>query len=230
MDAVLSHIVYLKNNLPPGMSSEAKEFVLHKISALESTAAPSAEFIDHTLVEIGKKMWPYLKAYHRVLAEEREKSGQKLFVKKLSPHAKEAYGIYCTNGGCYRDISRGSGLHTFDVAVQSELQRLVLDIEKHLKEYTAQSIKSTADQTYTALVAQYQSELEEIESIIAQMISLASKAQTQREQQEIERTIEHIEHGIAQLVRETPLTEVRQILAHIHEPIVAHKQFLSARI
>ncbi|MGI6315058.1 MAG: hypothetical protein ACOXZY_04135 [Patescibacteria group bacterium] len=79
------------NHLPPLLQKKLLVNQEHVLEQLHNDFTVSIEDIEKTIISIGKKVWPYQKAFQEFIDVAQREIGEKFLLGKLFPNLKDKY-------------------------------------------------------------------------------------------------------------------------------------------
>jgi predicted choloylglycine hydrolase len=135
----VQHTLYIfermHDHLPPLIPSEILELFEKRLEGVRNQHDIALEEVEQIMAEVGKKIWPYMRAFEDVHKHYTDKLGQELLHQRASTGLKRKLQIFKEMGGTYQDVYRGSGSDFLGVGERQEHDNLKQDIYSHVNSF-----------------------------------------------------------------------------------------------
>lgn len=186
--------------MPPLAPAEAKDDIARALERFNNDYTVSSAEVENTAIALGKKVWPYWKAFNEFFVMCREKLGEKFLLGKLSPALKQRYHEFKEHGAAYHDLRLGGPLAFFTGGEREILVPLFIEIDGEIRRHTEQAVLTAERIKYEELIADFQNILYDIEK---RLVSLRQMAEDEEEHpqiaEEIRAQIRAFEFGLCLL-------------------------------
>jgi len=187
-------------NLPPLVPEEVKEELEHSLEHLRDDYLVGINEAESMMISMGKKVWPYWKAFFEFYDMEQGRMGEKFLLGKLSLELKDKYKEFKEHGGSYHDLRSGGSVIFFETEDRQVLAGVLVDVDVEMKEHTRQSVLSLERQKYEKLILDFQIVLDDIEKRLDSLRMLAEDEEEHPELAvEIRQRVRDFEHGLCLL-------------------------------
>lgn len=205
-------------NMPPLVPEFVKEEIGHALEHLNNDFTITASDVEDVVIAIGKKIWPYWKAFEEFFDFYQGKLGEKFILGKLSLPLKKRYEEFREQGVSYYDLRLGGPLIFFNSDEREKLMRIFVEIDKEIREHARQLILSTEQKKYEGLILNFQNILDDIEK---RLESLRLMAEDEEEHpqvaDEIRAQIRGFEFGLCLLGPNTKYHELLNVDDYVAE-------------
>lgn len=154
---------HMAGNLPPLLPDEIKKEVVHALEHLENDYTIGLEEVEDVVIGLGKKVWPYWKAFDEMLVFHQSKMGEKFLEGKMSLELKKKYKLFKEHGGDYHDLRAGGPAAFFEPEERQKLSEILVDVDNELRRYVCQAVLSSERKKYEDLIIELQGVLDDIE-------------------------------------------------------------------
>jgi len=188
------------NNLPPLVSKEVEEELKHALDHLRDDYKVGIDEAENMMISLGKKVWPYWKAFFEFYDMEQGRMGEKFLLGKLSLELKKKYKEFKEHGGGYHDLRSGGSVIFFETEERQILTGAFVDVDKDIKQHTRQSVLSMERSKYEKLILDFQVILDDIEKRLDSLRLLAEDEEEHPELAiEIRQRVRDFEYGLCLL-------------------------------
>jgi len=163
----------MSNNLPPLLPAEIKEEVEHALEHLHDDFTVSAQDVEEVVIALGKKVWPYWKAFDELFSMAQGKLGEKFLLGKLSPEFKQRYKEFKEHGADYHDLRLGGPMGFFQSEERQVLMASLVKVDGEIRQHVEQEVLSVDRRKYEDLVVDFQEVLDDIEKRLESLRLLA---------------------------------------------------------
>lgn len=217
MDELTQHTLAIFRHLYQHVSP----FIPHELAAdFESQIQRQAMSTDATidtaeaaLIPYAKAVWPYRKAFEKILSGYRTALGAQFLEGYLSPKVRRRFESFVSCGGSYTDLHSGNPAAFFSAEERTELCEALVKTKEDLRAYVNQAIHTTDKKRFLELVREHEEALEKIEETLEELGQMAQTVDTDLAQ-EIGAHSAAIEHGLSFLGPEVSLDAVCDSIPH----------------
>lgn len=186
--------------LPPLVPRKVVLEVEEMLEKMRKNYKITSEEAEDIIISLGKKVWPYWRAFIKLYQVYRKNFGEKILLVKLSPAVRTKYNFLREHGATYEDLFRGGPAEHFTVDERRALTESLLEVEDDIRRHCTQAVLSVEKKKYEKLIAEFSVKLEKIEKQL-QTLSLMAKNETKhpRLAKEIEAQVKAYEFGLCLL-------------------------------
>lgn len=163
----------LRDRVPVVVPEELREALHIDILRLRDDHTVTLEEVEQSMINHGKKLWPYIKAFEDMVYTHEKKMGSKWIAQKASPSVRKKYALFCEIGGDYHTICHGAVMDDFDHDERQELAHLLVDLKQDIRAYAVQSVLTEGKSAYHQKVEEYATMIEEINESIETLRKMA---------------------------------------------------------
>lgn len=197
--------------LPPKLDQE----VVTAIEKLQKKRTLKRDAAEEVLLRLGKKVWPYRKAFEEFLRSYESHMGDQFLRAHISRPLKKRYDQFVAHGGGLRELQCGRPASFFTSEERVELCEVLVQMKMTLRKFVVQVIKSTEKKRFDDKVASFSGILADIESNLAELHAMAEEHSDHPEfQAEMRAHIEGFEQGICLLGPEVDVAAVCSATEH----------------
>lgn len=197
------------NNLPPKVPETVREEMAHALEHLHNDYTITTSDVEEMVIALGKKVWPYWKAFEEFFNIYQGKLGEKFLLGKLSPALKNRYLEFKEHGATYHDLRLGGPLNFFDDAERQIMSGEFVEVDKIVRGHVRQLVMSTEQKKYEELVISFQTILDDIEKRLDNLRLVAEdEAEHPQLAEEIRSQVQAFEFGLCLLGPNTRYQEV----------------------
>lgn len=190
----------VNDNLPPLVPKEIEEELEHSLEHLRDDYLVGINEAESMMISLGKKVWPYWKAFFEFYDMEQGRMGEKFLLGKLSPDLKKRFKEFKEHGGSYRDLRSGGAVVFFETEERQIFTEAFVDVDKYIKQHTRQSVLSLERPKYEKLILDFQVTLDDIEKRLDSLRLLAEDEEEHPELAiEIRQRVRDFEYGLCLL-------------------------------
>ncbi len=213
------------NHLPPLLPKEIVSETEHVLEQLHNDFTVSIEDIEKTIISIGKKVWPYQKAFQEFIDVAQREIGEKFLLGKLFPNLKDKYKKLKEYGVTYYDLRSGGPIDFFEEEERLIISQSIIEVDQEIQKYVRQLVLGTERKKYQNLITEFQKKLAKIEKKLANLRSIAEEdeAEYPRLVEEIKAQIKSFEMGLCLLGPNIQNQEVLQAEEFFQERKIAKK-------
>lgn len=220
--ATIKHTINLfrqyVNHLPPLLPEEIKKEAQHALEHLENDYTISPVEVENVVIALGKKIWPFWKAFQEFLVIYQGKLGEKFLLGKLSPSLKRRYEEFKQHGATYHDLRLGGPINFFEAEERSVLISYLLEIDMEIRHHTEQAVLTTDRKKYEALVVDFQNIFDDIEKRLGHLrIMVEDEEEHPQVAEEIRSQVRAFEFGLCLLEPHRYPQELNNIEDYIEE-------------
>lgn len=168
----------MEQNLPPLVPAEVKVEIARALEHLNHNYTVSSTEVDNIVIALGKKVWPYWKAFNEFFVRHIDNLGEKFLLGKLSPALKQRYHELKEYGATYHDLRLGGPLAFFTGEEREILVPLFIEVDGEIRRHTEQAVLTGERQKYEDLIVNFQNILDDIEK---RLVSLRKAAEDEEE-------------------------------------------------
>ena len=213
-------------NIPPLVPEEVEKEMGHALEHLHDDYKVGIEEVENMVIALGKKIWPYWKAFDELYNMDQGKLGEKFLLGKLSVELKTKYSEFKEHSGNYHDLRMGASAIFFETEERFEITQALVEVDIDVRNHTEQSVLSLERKKYEDLIIDFQTILDDIEK---RLDALRLVAEDEEEHPELATEIrEHIrafEHGLCLLGPNTQYHEVKNLEDHFADRRDTKKHF-----
>ena len=186
--------------LPPLVPDEMKKEMEHALEHLNDDYKVGVEEVENIVIALGKKIWPYWKAFGEFYNMDQGKLGEKFLLGKLPIELKKKYNEFKEHGGTYHDLRSGSPAVFFEVEERLEITQSLIEVDIDIREHTRQSVLSIERKKYEDLIIDFQTILDDIEKRLDSLRLVAEDEEEHPElAEEIRAKVRAFEFGLCLL-------------------------------
>jgi hypothetical protein len=195
----------------------------HALDQLRGDFDISLEGIEDTMINFGKKVWPYRKSYTEMLSSYEGKLGEQFLLSRLPKEFKKSYNKFKDNGGSFRDLHSGAAAEFFSSVERQGLCEVLVSVHQDLRSHVVQAVHSTEEKLFENKVKEFTNILNNIEKKLDVMREMADQEQEHPKlAEEIRDHVRTFELGLAAIGPESSYQE----LCDNHDHFVGRKQDL----
>ncbi len=161
------------NRIPPLVPRNIKQSFEVELDRLHRTRDISLDEVEQSMVEHGRKLWPYIKAFEEMVAVHEKAMGNKFLLQKASPGLRKKYALVCELGGEFGPMCYGASLEHFDHDERRELNELLVELKRDIRTFAMQAVLTHDRKTYEEKIEYYGGMVEEINAIIESLRTFA---------------------------------------------------------
>lgn len=199
----------MEQNLPPLVPAEVKVEIARALEHLNHDYMVSSTEVDNMVIALGKKVWPYWKAFNEFFARHTGNLGEKFLLGKLSSALKQRYHEYKEHGATYHDLRMGGPLMFFTGEEREILVPFFIEVDQEIRAHAEQAVLTGERRQYEELIVNFQNILDDIEK---RLVSLRQVAEDEEEHpglaEEIRGQVKAFEFGMCLLGPNTQAHEV----------------------
>lgn len=200
----------MERHLPPLAPVEVKDDIARALEYFNNDYTVSSAEVENIAIALGKKVWPYWKAFNEFLATYQGKLGEKFLLGRLSSALKHRYHELKEHGASYHDLRLGGPLMFFTSEEREILVPLFIEVDREIRRYAEQAVLTGERIKYEELIVDFQNILDDMEK---RLVSLRQVAEDEEEHsqlaEEIHAQIRAFEFGFCLL---GPNTIYHQVL------------------
>ncbi|MBI5222671.1 MAG: hypothetical protein HY980_04235 [Candidatus Magasanikbacteria bacterium] len=205
-------------NLPPLVPELVEREMAHALEHLRSDVGVGIDEVESVVISIGKKIWPYWKAFGELCDMCQGRLGEKFLLGRLPPALKQKYAEFKEHGADYHDLRSGAGAVYFTPEERQEIAAALVEVDRDMREHMRQAVLSVDSGKYQNLVIDFQNILDDIEK---RLDSLRLVAEDEGEHpelaEEIQDKIKTFEFGLCLLGPRVQHHEVLNVEDHFEE-------------
>ncbi len=173
--------------------------------------------VEAVLLEFGKKLWPYRRAFHEFYEVYEGKLGEQFLRAKMKGNTKKKYDEFRALGGTYRALHSGENVEFFSSNERQKLCVILVEVSQSIREHTAQSVQSVDREQYEKRIVEFHTILEDIETRLDTLRQMAEDESEHPElREDLLSQVEGFEHGLCLLGQHTSYEAVCSSVEH-HE-------------
>ncbi len=186
--------------LPPLVPSEINKEMEHALEHLNDDFEVGIEEVENMVIALGKKIWPYWKAFGEFYNNDQGRLGEKFLLGKLPIELKKKYNEFKEHGGNYHDLRTGAPAVFFETGERLEITQTLVDVDVEVREHTKQTVLSIERKKYEDLIIDFQTILDDIEKRLSNLSMLAEDEEEHPElAKEIRAKVRAFEFGLCLL-------------------------------
>lgn len=202
--------VRMEQNLPPLVPTEIRSEIVHALEHLNNDYTVSSGEVENMVIALGKKVWPYWKAFNDFFVMQQGKLGEKFLLGKLSSSLKKRYQEFKDRGATYHDLRLGGPLAFFTGEEREILVPLFIEVDQEIRAHAEQAVLTGERRKYEELIVDFQNILDDIEKRLDNLRRLAEDEEEHPQlAEEIRAQVQAFEFGLCLL---GPNTSHQQIL------------------
>lgn len=206
---------HMANDLPPLLPEVIKKEVAHALEHLENDYTIGLEEVEDVVIGLGKKVWPYWKAFDEMLVFHQGQMGEKFLEGKMSLELKKKYKLFKEHGGDYHDLRVGGPAVFFEPEERQQLAGILVDVDNELRQYVRQAVLSGERKKYEDLIVDLQTVLDDIEKRLGHLRTVAEDEEEHPQlASEIRAQVRAFEFGLCLLGPRTKSHEVNNAKEH----------------
>jgi len=197
------------NNLSPLVPQNISQNMKETLITMRGDENMTLEELEHTMIELCKQAWPYMRAFEDMYKVYEAELGDKLLQQKASHSVREKLQTFKELGGSFDDIYRGSVHEMFDFDERNELTQLLIDLKTDIRQHALQAIQSHDRILYDSKVEQYGNMIGEINNVIEDLHHFANEEEDDDFAQDIRGRARAIGQSLACLGPRMHMGEIR---------------------
>lgn len=160
----------------------------------------SLEVLEKMIIDFGKKIWPYRKAFEHFLNIYENKLGERFLVGILPLDVKKRYLEFKEYGGGFYDLRKGGSADFFSYDERMALVRALLEINESIHKHTSQAVLVSDRTGYESCIDGFKIIFNDIERSLAELKSMAEAWRDYSDMaKEISQQILSFEYGLCLL-------------------------------
>ena len=196
-------------SLPPLVPEEVANEMEHSLLHVQSDYLLTPEEMENMVISLGKKIWPYWKAFEEFYALYQGKLGEKFLIGKLSAGLKKHYQMFKEHGATYSDLRMGKAVEFFSLEERLELKEVLVEVDNELRSYVRQQVVGIDRAKYEELIINFQTTFENIEKRLGTLRLMAEdEAEHPQIAAEIREQVKAFEFGLCLLGPHSRLDEL----------------------
>jgi len=132
-------------NLPPLVPEFVEREMKHALEHLRDDVEIGIDEVENIAVSLGKKIWPYWKAFGELCNMSQGRLGEKFLLGRLPVQLKQKYAEFKEHGADYHDLRSGGGAAYFTLEERQEITEVLIMVDQEIKEHVKQAILSVDD-------------------------------------------------------------------------------------
>ncbi len=205
--------------LPPLVPDAVKKEFAHALEHLRDDITITSEDVEDIVISLGKKVWPYWRAFGEFVDMHQGKMGEKFLLGKLPIAVKNKYKEFKVLGGTYYDLRSGSPMNFFADKERHVLMVEIVEVDIHVRKHAIQLVLSTERKKYEDLIIDFEEVLVGIEKRLETLRTMAEDEEEHpRLADEIRDQVRSFEFGLCLLGPNTK-----------HEHVSAAEDFFKER-
>ncbi|OGL73901.1 hypothetical protein A3D72_00235 [Candidatus Uhrbacteria bacterium RIFCSPHIGHO2_02_FULL_57_19] len=163
---------------PNFFPEERRAALKAKFESLRSDPKSPREDIELAIIEAGREIWSYRKAFWRIHDTEGREKEEKMILERLSPATRARFDEFIRGGGKVQDVRKGGEFEKYFTPEQKfEIVEAKLSAhEEVIKDIETMCVGTQKSACETHL-GDYRKEQEEIERLVAALRALAEKSE-----------------------------------------------------
>jgi len=217
---------HMASELPPLLPEVIKKEVEHALKHLENDYTIGLEEVEDVVIGLGKKVWPYWKAFDEMLVFHQGQMGEKFLEGKLPLELKKKYKLFKEHGGDYHDLRVGGPATFFEPEERCLLAEVLVDVDNELRQYVRQAVLSGERKKYENLIIDLQEVFDDVEKRLGHLRTVAEDEEEHPQlAAEIRAQVRAFEFGLCLLGPRTKIHEVENAKEHFEGRKVEKKVF-----
>jgi hypothetical protein len=185
------------------------------------------EGLEDSLIMIGKKVWPYRRAFQEFRDRYHNQFGERFLLAQLSRGLKKKYDTYVVHGGRTDHVHSGQAAHFFSDDERVELYNALILVNEDIRQHVIQAIHSVDAGMYQGRVEEFHSTLALLETQMRVLHDLKSGNHVHGQvKEEIHAHIRGLEHGFGFLGPVVTEHDVRRAVEHFAGRVLDAKHFV----
>lgn len=197
--------------LPPLVPAKVAENLAIALQETQENKDISLEELEDVMIEHGKRMWPYMRAFDDIYKTYESHLGNKLLLQRVSHGMKKKVDVLTQMGGSFHDMLSGSTHDMFDDDERVELTAHLIDLKQDIRKHATQAILSHDKDRYEEKVEHYGKMVEEINELLEDMRQFAHEEAHERVVEDIHSHARAIDLQFAHLAPRVDIVEVRRL-------------------
>ena len=149
--------------MPPMVPAEIVGEVKHALEHLRDDFTVSSNDVEDVVIALGKKVWPYWRAFAEFYDLYQGKLGEKFLLGKLPVGLRTKYKELKEQGVTYHDLRVGTPLENFNSDEKVLLRAGYIEVDNEIRQHVEQAILSVERRKYEELVVDFQNILDNME-------------------------------------------------------------------
>jgi len=213
MQSTIALFKRMYDNLPPLFPDTDKRDMKIALEHLLTDAPLSVEDVEDVMIDFGYRVWPWNRAFGDVLLVNEQQMNDHFFLPKLSEEVRTKYQEFLSCGGSMEEVKTGRAALYFTSDEQSELNGVLNEAVRDLRDYTVRQVMSTDKKQYLHRVEEYKTTLRDIVNKLEDMKNLATKEDDHPGlADEIRARVRSFEYGLCWLGPEPKYDDVSESL------------------
>ncbi|MBI2436274.1 MAG: hypothetical protein HYV41_00805 [Candidatus Magasanikbacteria bacterium] len=217
----LSIFQRMHDNLPPLVPTDLVFELKEKLVAAYEDHHISLEELEDRMIYVGKKIWPYVRAFEELYAVYEHKLAHKLLEQRASYGVKKKIFLLREMGGSLHDIFYGKVHGMFKCHERQELVGLLVELKRDIRSHAMQAVRTHDLNIYTATIEKYGSMVQEINTVLEDLSRFAAEIEHEDVARDVHSTMRAIEHSLVFLGPRIRMDEIRNVLEYyvgkVHE-------------
>jgi len=211
----ISIFKHMASELPPLLPESIKKEITHALDHLENDFTVGIEEVENIIISLGKKVWPYWKAFDEMLVFHQGQMGERFLEGKMSLELKKKYKLFKEHGGTYHDLRTGAPATFFESEERQKLSEMLVEVDNELRQYVVQTVLSTERKKYEGLILDLQVVLDDVEKRLQTLRNVAEDEEEHPQlAEEIRAQVRAFEFGLCLLGPRTKIHEVENAREH----------------
>jgi hypothetical protein len=217
---------HMAHDLPPLLPDVVKKEVEHALEHLENDYTIGIEEVEDVVIGLGKKVWPYWKAFDEMFVFHQGQMGEKFLEGKMPLELKKKYKLFKEHGGDYHDLRVGGPAVFFEPEERQKLAEILVDVDNELRQYVKQSVLSGERKKYENLIIELQGVLDDVEKRLGHLRTVAEDEEEHPQlASEIRAQVRAFEFGLCLLGPRTKIHEVENAKEYFEGRKVERRMF-----
>ena len=196
--------------LPPLLPEGVKDEFEHALEHLRDDVTITTEDVENIVIALGKKIWPYRRAFGEFLDMYQGKLGEKFLLGKMPINIKTKIKELKEQGVTYHDLRVGGPAEYFDIEERMILKGSLIEVDADVRAHAEQAVLSLDRKKYEELILDFQTILDDIEKRLETFRVMAEDEEEHpRLAEEIRGQVKGFEFGLCLL---GPHTEHHHVL------------------
>lgn len=149
--------------LPPLLPPETKDEFEHALEHLHDDVTVDLNDVENIVIALGKKVWPYRRAFGEFLDMYQGKLGEKFLLGKLPANVKAKIKELKEQGVTYHDLRTGGPADYFEIEERMVLQTGLIEVDSDIRAHAEQAVVGLDRKKYEDLIIDFQTILDDIE-------------------------------------------------------------------
>ncbi len=211
----VQHTLYIfqkmHDGLPPLVPTNIAKTLGLALREAQKKAGISVEELENVMIDIGRQIWPYRRAFDDICRIYEADLGHKLLAARASHDVRKKVELLTTMGGGFHDLHSGGSHDMFEHHERAELMGHLVDLKHDVRKHATQAILSHDKGRYEEKVEHYGKMVEEINELLEDMRQFAHEEAHEGVAEDIHSHARSIDLQFAHLAPRVDIVEVRRL-------------------